>query len=266
MKKLFETGFSGSQIEKNEDFILRVKWSKDQLWELVDKRMNYLFRKKYSKENVHFSDLFPDKLDSKVGTWNYMVDRTLLRPRDVINFTNFALGLAEGKASVSKNALLNAERSYSDNRRDALAHEWAVLFPGAAHYLSLLEGRPAYFELAAFCTTRTLETIFEALGSSPELMRDSIWSKLDEQLSEGGTPDPIALAQEVFHRLHLMGAVGLKTDQATPWQWFYMTHKPVLPEALAPGTKVEVHPMLHAALSIGARHSDVHRNQIWRNT
>ena len=51
------------QLEKNEDYIVRIKWTKDQLWDLVNKRIGHLFRWKYTKANVHFSDVF--KIDFK---------------------------------------------------------------------------------------------------------------------------------------------------------------------------------------------------------
>lgn len=265
-KTIRDSKSSMAQVEKNEDLILRMNWTKDQLWQLIDKRMNFLFRKKYSKENVHFSDVFPEKIDSKINTWNYMIERTLLRPRDVITFTNSALNLAEGRTSISKNALLNAEKVYSDNRREALVHEWRSLFPGASVYLDLLRGRPAYWQVSHICSKDLVETLFERLGSDAEYMRDPLWLEIEASTTAERTPEPLSLAQEVCHRLHLMGAVGLKVSHESPWQWFFRTQKPVKPASISADTKVEIHQMLHAALGIGTRHQEQvrHLPSIWR--
>ena len=43
-----------------------------------------------------------------------------MRPRDVIDFVNCCLPQAEGKVSVTKEAILTAEREYAQNRMQAL--------------------------------------------------------------------------------------------------------------------------------------------------
>ncbi len=115
---------SAFQMEKNEDFIARIKWTKDELYSLVDKRINHLFRYKYTATDVHFGDVFKDNYDNKSKTFSYMLERTLNRPRDLIKFVNFCFEVSEGKSEISKNNFSTAEGLYSIDRRDALVHEW----------------------------------------------------------------------------------------------------------------------------------------------
>jgi hypothetical protein len=59
-----------------------------------------------------------------------MIERILMRPRDIINFVNFCLERAEGSVSVNQSTLLSAERVYSENRLQALIDEWKAVYPG----------------------------------------------------------------------------------------------------------------------------------------
>ncbi|MEZ0469032.1 hypothetical protein C6W91_21135 [Phaeobacter sp. SYSU ZJ3003] len=111
---------SQGQLEKNEDYIVRIKWTREQLWELVEKRIGHLYRWKYTKDNVHFVDLFKTSYDNKKRSWVYIVERSLMRPRDVIKYVNFCFSTAEGKSEISKTDFRNAEKVYSDDRLEAL--------------------------------------------------------------------------------------------------------------------------------------------------
>src|SRR5690606_2451813 len=75
---------AGFQREKYDEYFLRIRWTKEQLWTHVEKRINFLFRRKYSSENVFFYDIFDKKVGSQ-DTFDYIIERTLMRPRDVIS-------------------------------------------------------------------------------------------------------------------------------------------------------------------------------------
>ncbi|SFQ06844.1 hypothetical protein SAMN04488047_1311 [Tranquillimonas alkanivorans] len=137
-----EAPTSQAQIEKYNDHIVRLKWSKEQLWELTEKRINHLFKWKYSSENVHFDHIFKQRVDMRTSTWNYMVERTLMRPRDIINFVNATLQQSEGKSSVSKADLLKGEHRYSELRLETLRYEWQGTFPAIEVLLGTLAGSP----------------------------------------------------------------------------------------------------------------------------
>ena len=244
-----DSNASRGQLEKYNDFIIRVKWSKDQLWTLMERRINYLFRWKYSSDNVHFNDIFLSQVDGRQSTWNYIVERTLYRPRDIINFVNFALQAAEGKSSVSKTNLLKAEHEYSDLRLSSLKFEWGTTFPGISVILDLLVGKPPYFGVSEFCTSDLVTRLYDKIGETPEGQADPLWQRLHNGLGANATAlEPIAVAQEVFHRLHLIGAVGLKISSSASWQWVYESGRPVQNHSIDTSTKVEIHPMLHFAL------------------
>lgn len=243
-KMIREMPSSQGQLEKFNDLIVRVKWSREQLRSLTDKRLNYLFRWKYSSSDVFFNDVFGQKIDNRISTWQYLIERTMLRPRDVINFVNAALQASEGKSTVSKTNFMKGEGAYSQLRLDTLKFEWGVTFPGISAHLDMLIGRPPYFTASELMTSKLVEDLYYSLGQTEALRRDPIW----ERIERSGGVDPHELGAEVFQRLHLVGAVGIKVDKETPWDWIYESGRPLQVHQISSATRVKIHPMLYAAL------------------
>ncbi|MGO8047899.1 P-loop ATPase, Sll1717 family [Rhizobium johnstonii] len=118
----------GFQREKYDDYFLRVVWTSSQLKELVQRRINKLYKKKYTSENVTFDDIFRNKIGNK-EPMDYIIERTLKRPRDVISFVNECFQKAQGKTEVSPKIIKEAESQYSRIRMQALISEWQSAFP-----------------------------------------------------------------------------------------------------------------------------------------
>lgn len=241
---------SKAQLEKNKDFIVRLSWSKDQLFDLVSKRIRKMFYWQYSGDEVHFNDIFKSKFDGKNNTWNYLLERTLYRPRDVINFINTCIQAAEGKETVSKTDFLRAERIYSEMRREALVHEWSPVFPGISILLGMLENLPPRFEGARFCETKTMEELYYKFGENERFQKDELWEKIQHIIGNGDDANYHELVAEILHRLHLIGAVALKTRSDNAFQLVHQTGRPLPVHTISPETKVEINKMLWKALGI----------------
>ena len=98
-----ETIDVGFQPEKFEDYFIRLKWTKAQLRDLVDRRIGLTFKLQYSgAQAVTFSDVFSNNINN-VEPFEHMVERTLMRPRDIITFVNECLEIVEGRNEVSAN-------------------------------------------------------------------------------------------------------------------------------------------------------------------
>lgn len=250
VRMLRETPSSQRQIEKYDDLIVRMKWSRSQLRGLADKRIKELFRWQYSSENVSFDDIFKQRADSRTAPWDYIISRTLHRPRDVINFVNLALQAAEGKSAVSKNAFLKGEANYSNLRHETLIHEWSGTFPAIAEILELLRDRPTHRQASELCHSKLIEDLFDAIGRNPESHGDEIWTQISQYVEGTLHIEPIDLVQKILYRLHLIGAVGLKLREDRPWDWIYETNRPVVEQQVDVTTKFNVHPMLFASLGV----------------
>lgn len=90
---------------------------------MLQKRINYLFRKKYTKDNVCFDDIFCHEIKRKKSL-AYILERTLLRPRDAIAFVNECLKEADGDSEVTPKHINTAELDYAVDRKQALIEEW----------------------------------------------------------------------------------------------------------------------------------------------
>ena len=247
-KVILETRDSGFQSEKYEDYTIRLKWDATLLKELVNKRINYLFRRKYSTQNITFEDIFPEKVTNTGSPLSAILERSLMRPRDVINFVNFCLEASEGKTSVSRKPFAQAERVYSANRMNAMIEEWQNVVIGVEGLINTLKGKKASFPLSEFCTTEFLGTLVNNFPTSEKRSKDKLWRLVEEATSHN--IEPFDLAACFIERLHLVGAIGVKYDPSLPYQYFFQTQKALPTTYLDPSTKVRVHTMIHSALGV----------------
>lgn len=244
-----EAKASRAQIEKYEDLIIRIKWTKSQLRTMADKRIGEMFKRKYSSENVILEHIFSQKPNGRDAPWDYIVERTLYRPRDVINFINTVLEVIEGKTAVSKNDFIRGEAIYSALRFDTLVHEWSGTFPAIRSILELLRNRPPYGSVAEYVESRLIETLYDAAESDIDVKSDEVWKLISDYVdSKVANLEAISICEILFYRLHLIGAVGLKLNPEAPWNWVYETQKPVSRSHITVDTKFKIHPMLFAAL------------------
>ncbi|MGP6246507.1 hypothetical protein V8Z84_08195 [Aeromonas salmonicida subsp. salmonicida] len=67
----------GFQEEKYESYILQIHWDKGELRELIEKRINEVFRKQYTRDQVSFDDIFPSAKKGKDQTSaDFILERT----------------------------------------------------------------------------------------------------------------------------------------------------------------------------------------------
>ena len=123
-----ETSDVTFQREKFDDYSLQLRWNKVDLFSMVEMRINQLFKRKYSGGSIGFHDIFPVKVGA-IDTFDWLLDRTLMRPRDIISFVNECINAAEGLTDISVTIIRKAEVIYAQKRRDALLQEWYSAFP-----------------------------------------------------------------------------------------------------------------------------------------
>ncbi len=240
---------AGFQREKYDDYFLRIRWSKEQLWKLVEKRINFMFRKKYSSENVFFYDLF----DRKVGgsdTFDYMIERTLMRPRDVISFVNLCLSSAQGASHVTQNIVRKTESEYSRIRLQALEQEWKSAFPSLSIAFRILSGRGGRFKPSDISATEFIEEFMLQVDDEIDLSNDPLVKEVKDYMNKGGSDKVISVARILFAELYRIGAIGLKLAPNEGYLFSFKDVPVILPSAITNDTKVMIHPMLNRALNV----------------
>ncbi|XRQ02905.1 P-loop ATPase, Sll1717 family [Actinomadura welshii] len=229
--------------QKHRDLVEKIHWSEESLLELIAKRIRYSAHEKgfdiaaleRAGDRACWSAVFaPPPGRTRDGSFAYMVDRTLYRPRELIQFCSETLEYARGRSSklpVPYSAIERSEYGYSAERTKDIAAEYRSQYPGLLSVFEVFRSHPHAFareELELLC----LELAF---GDVPTRGTES-WLPLR---------DPGEL-------IEILWRAGLLTAQAGRNGRFLGSHQ-VQHLNLAAAQRFRVHEMFHASLGIEAR-------------
>lgn len=244
-----ETRDIGFQREKYDDYFLRVIWTEDQLKEVVRKRFNLLYRRKYTSDNVTFHDVFRNKIGQK-DPLDYILERTLYRPRDVISFINECFERAQGDKEVTARVVKEAESEYSRIRMQALIQEWQSAFPSLSIAFRLLSNRRGRFASTEIAAKEFLDDFVLEVDQSPAWKNDPIKEMVVRYMQDGSEDNMLGVARILISELYRIGAIGLKTSAGERYIYSYQDVPVISPDAIDLETKIHIHPMLHRALNV----------------
>lgn len=143
------------QDEKDQSLIYSISWNKTEIREIIDARINYLVKNKYqSSKTILMKDIFNFKIDG-VDADDYILDRTMLRPRDAINFVNICLSECDGMVNMNADIVLIAEEKFYSSRKRALVTEWKSIYPFIEEYLDAL----SLLSVSEFTITETIQKV-----------------------------------------------------------------------------------------------------------
>lgn len=140
------------QNEKDYAFTLKLNWTAPMLLDMMNKRVQHLFAHKYQKSyKVSFDNIFVSEFKG-VKTSDYLISRTMMRPRDIITFVNYCIENAEESEIINEEAISVAEREFLHDRIDALKAEWNSVYPAIETIINLVYRLPSSFTLADVIT------------------------------------------------------------------------------------------------------------------
>lgn len=119
----------GGQEEKFRALVLQMKWTRYDLEELLDDRVAVAGAKAGIVAKT-MDELLPHTNKTRGKPLDYILDRTLMRPRDAIAFANECFIVGVGKSRLTWSDIQVAERVYSAKRLLALRDEWKATYPG----------------------------------------------------------------------------------------------------------------------------------------
>ncbi|MGL9550988.1 hypothetical protein QWJ20_02370 [Pectobacterium sp. S5] len=126
------------QDEKDQSLIYAISWNKTEIREIIDRRLNHLIKNKYQgSRNISMKDIFHFNIDG-ISADEYILDRTMLRPRDAISFVNYCLKECDGNVSINKDIVLIAEEKFFSSRKRALVSEWVSIYKNISSYIDSL--------------------------------------------------------------------------------------------------------------------------------
>ena len=249
---------SGFQEEKYRTSTLPLIWTKKQLTELLDARISQLVFEQYTSQAVSHKDLLPKEVEKQVSI-DYMLDRTLMRPRDIIQFFNTCIQLSEGRPVISLKVLRESEGTYSRERLRALADEWYGLYPNLLHLASLIKRRRDIFLVQDITNKQLIENYLELLISGRG--EEGLDMQLMNMVFEGAMSieDYKINVILIFYKV---GLVGLKTERQVPFSWSEAGPVSVSSAEIKPDTKVSVHKAFWRSLGIAVRNSSNEDEQL----
>lgn len=256
IEQVFErTRDGGFQEEKYEIYYARVNWTRDDLLELLRKRVNEVFRRKYTSRSVQLEDVFP-RARGDESPYDYMFARTFFRPRDVIAFANECFRVAEHRPRVSWAAIQEAESAYSRKRKNALVDEWLNTFPSVRAAMELLQGRPETFTRSVI-TDSAIESVAMQLATSE--VEDDLIALSKRALEPKSNVTNAQILSATLQLLYHVGAVGVKFGAESPFYWSYRDQPSISLGDAKRVLSIKVHKMLWKAL-------DIRTGEIYRGT
>jgi hypothetical protein len=235
------------QQEKIRGLYLDLKWTRHQLIELLDARINQLAVDCYTTVKLSHADLLPESKKRGQAAIDYLLDRTFYRPRDVISYFNFCISHSIGSPRISRESFTRAEEDYSKDRLQSLSDEWGVDYPYLYEFASLFKKRRHQFrlgdiaagEIDLFCLdflTKNQDAGGTLAALAKQYMADQIDDSTFRQLIAG-----------VFYHV---GLLGIKLEAYTTVQWSLGQERQIMSSEIDDDCSCAVHKMFWFTLGI----------------
>ncbi|MEO9210897.1 MAG: P-loop NTPase fold protein [Ginsengibacter sp.] len=129
-------------FQKYYDLFEILEWNEESLFDLIVKRIKYSVPDLKNMPKIQaWNEIFSDKID-KEPSFQYIVDRSLYRPREIIQFCTEAkercVELRKGRIDI--NSVVTAEAKYSKARAKDLAAEHRFQYPGLIDVFEAFRG------------------------------------------------------------------------------------------------------------------------------
>jgi len=237
----------GFQEEKYESLYLHVRWNKANLRELIEKRINFLIKRKYEKTDIKFSEIFPDNVGQEKAI-DYIIDRTFLRPRDIILFLNECIALADGEHKLSSSIIKSAEEEYSSKRLQSLATEWLGVYPNLICVSKMFDGLKSSFRVSDITKDFLEEKYTEAIDIIKDVSIDPITAQIDKLYT--GNSSFNTVRNFVIRELYIVGLLGIKIGASSTVHWSHISKSSLSAGELKPNSIIYIHPMFYRSLDI----------------
>ena len=241
------------QREKLADQQVHLQWNREELTDLIDKRLAWLAGHPGGADAPRIASLLPKGANRRPPGLNYILDRTLNRPRDVIDFLNRAAQLATGRNRLSWSVLERAEQSYSNNRLVAVFDEWHENYAGLdLAATKLLSGRRPRFAKSDWDEDVLLD-LFTDVGVAERPWLSDLYETFTKMYQEDKTKGIRHFTNLFISVMYEVGLIGIKT--APGGRDFYAhTDLPTLRlDQIAEDVEIIVCPMFNAALQVQTR-------------
>jgi len=214
---------------------------------VLDRRLSKLIRHQYSAGPISWRDVFPDHV-GKEDTSDYLVERTLYRPRDIIQFCNTCIDLSIDKPDITAQSVRDAESTYSTLRFRSLGDEWAADYPELLDVAGMLKRRAPLFPVSDITIGQLDGYCIQELDAAPVSRLHEIFRSYYD-----GALTFEELRARVLATFYEVGLIGLKVDGTAPLSWSFKERDVLRGADIGPDTKVAISPMFYRVLGTDLR-------------
>ena len=189
--------------------LLRLEWTASNLKHLVAERLAVSAGQQNENDDETWSAIFPEAVNGRPAM-DYIVSRSLPRPRDVLDLCQKAIDEAQrnGHEVVTASDIVDGEKSFSDGLFWSLSSEFKGLYPDLEYILFELEGVNEViswkdFNVIASKAIQTNQKIFNDWviddPMTPSVLADVLFTIGVIGLSSGMTNEPHFCNGRSFH-------------------------------------------------------------------
>lgn len=220
--------------DRGKESYVNLDWSDP---ELVKELLLRRFRYQAPELDGAFEDVWSKLFDPHINgesSFAYMLSRTFLRPRDILNFVRKCLQIAVSRnhSRVEQDDVRAAEHQYSQDLLDELRYEMRDVFPGCPDL-------PLAF-----------------MGMKGALS----WKEIRERLAAIGVPEE--MLDEVRRLLLWFSFLGIVGSDGDTFAYQYLYNMPKLEGLIADAKGTDriyaIHPGFHMALAVGISTASQH--------
>jgi hypothetical protein len=225
--------------QKYRDLIEFLVWDESSLMKLMHKRLQVCLPEVEFLQPEHlWNRVFVENLGEGRGTsFRYLINRTLFRPRELIQFCEFVREAAIKRTAgvpFGFDLIQEAEPLHSETRLHDIAAEYRFDLPVLEPLFESFRGMPARFDRAGL-EYHCLRVCAGDIGSAdlkewcenrdPALLIDLLWNvgflrgQAPGQVSRGHTEDRPYLA---FHQAHGLNSYTIRHFEIHPMFWSYL--------------------------------------------
>ena len=139
--------------QKYRDIIETIAWDEPSLRSLIAKRIRYAIPSLIEANDAEaWNAVFAETLQYRQSnSFNYMIDRTLYRPREIIQFCTDSLEESKTQKTfpIDYPVISRAELRYGEERTKDIAAEYRFQYPGLLSIFEVFRGRDYTFDRQA---------------------------------------------------------------------------------------------------------------------
>ncbi len=238
------TEHRGGQREKFEHLYINLCWESSALYKLLNERIKLL-----SNDQLNISNVFPKSEKGQVAGFSYILDRTFMRPRDVISFVNKIITKSNSKHYFEQTLVKAAEPEYSSERLRAIEDEWSENFGDIRHIWPAFANVYNGFKMSNFNEDR-LADIF--VNSDIIKLFKGDLNDIFVKWTTSNAPDHYkkSFLPKFFYLLYTMGIIGIKKNSMESVKFFYMLDSFVIKQDFTSEARIYIHKTFYHSLKI----------------